>query len=440
MAAAIPSRELTAGQHAAIRQQLALIPLYIWVVYAWGVFFAHLPLGPHGDTAHVARDFVHFFTQGVITRERDAHALYDIDAMALVAERVVPVHVEVRFPPVYGPQVGLLFRPLAQLPYVPALVLWLGLTIAGYAACVWLIWRVSPSLHAKRWATIVLALGAPGLHFTLSFGQASLIGLTCFTWLWLALRSGRAFAAGLAVGALAYKPQLGIVAAFVFVLAAEWRVVSGAIVAVAAQLVAAWAYWGSAIFQGYISALMKLPGVVEAMEPDKAMMHSWRSSLLQIGLPPTAALVGSVVASIATIVLAVVCWRTRGPLAPRYAVLVLATLLVDPHLYAYDLLLLVPALLVVWDWGNRLGDQPLVDVLPRWARRYTSRTRLTVAVAGLSAFTYLAPLLTISLPAISVQWSVVGFVLLGGLCARFLVGSITYGLHESSERTLKCRL
>ena len=397
------SRELTPAQHTFIRQQIALIPVYVWVIYAWGVFFTNLPLGPRGDKAHVGRDFVHFYTQGVITREHNAHALYDIDAMAAVVDRVVPVAVEVRFPPVYGPQVGLLFAPLARVPYVTAMLTWLGLTILGYFGCVYLVWRTSPALRTRRWLTLVLALGAPGLHFTLSFGQASLVGLVCFTLMWLALRSGRAFLAGLAAGALAYKPQFGVVAAFVFVLAGEWRVVWGAVVAMAAQFAAAWAYWGYAIFPAYVRALARLPGVIDAMEPDKDLMHSLRSSLQLAGLPAGVSLVVSVALSAAIVAIAVLCWRTRGPLAPRYGVLVLATLLVNPHSYAYDLLLLAPALLVTWDWAHGPG------------------CRTPSAVASLAAFVYVAPLLTIAVSAVPIQWSVVGFLVLGAALADQLL-------------------
>ena len=411
----VRSRDLTPAQHAFIRQQIFLIPVYIWVIYAWAIFLLHLPVGPYANRTYVGRDFVHFYAQGVITRERDAHALYDIDAMAAVVERVVPVPIEARFPPVYGPQVGLFFSPIALLPYVQAMMLWLGLTIVGYGLCVRLVWRTMPSLRNRQWLTTMLALGAPGLHFTLSFAQVSVIGLVCFTALWLALRRGQLFLAGLAVGALAYKPQLGVVAAFVFVFGLEWRVVWGALTAVAVQLAASWAYWGSSIFLGYLGALRKLPTVIDAMEPDKQLMHSWRSLLLQAGLSAQAALLVSVVLSLATILVAVICWRTKGPVGPRYVILVLATLLVDPHIFSYDLLVLVPALLVAWDWANGQGAATLHIPLPRWTQARGLAISVTGLFAGLTTFVYAAPLLTIALPAIPVQWSVVGFLLLGGL-------------------------
>ncbi len=440
MSAAVSSRELTPAQHAFVRRQLLLIPIYIWTVYAWSVFAAHLPIGPLERQTHVARDFVHFYAQGAITREHDAHALYDIDAMAAVVDRVVPVPVEVRFPPVYGPQVALLFAPLAELPYVPALITWLLLTIAGYFACLYVVWRGCPALRGDRWTIAVLALGWAGLHFTLSFGQASIVATVCMTVLWLALKSGRLFLAGLAVGALAYKPQLGVVAAFVFVLGQEWRVVAGAVVAIAVQLGAAWASWGGGIFAGYVSALTKLPGVIDAMEPDKALMHSWRSLFLQLGMSSDVALALSIVTSLATIAFAVAVWRTRAALAPRYVVLVLTTLLVDPHIFTYDLMPLAPALLVAWQWAHDLEPAPLARVLP-FVGGPLARVRVQEAVVALAGFVYVAPLLTIVLEKVPVQWSVVSFAMLALLCGAILRTRLTFSpMLDSSGSASPSRL
>jgi alpha-1,2-mannosyltransferase len=415
------SRELTPSQHAFIRQQLALIPLFIWAVYAWSIFFAQLPSIASPGDSYVVRDFVHFYVQGVIARDHDAGALYDIDAMATVVNRVIPSPIDTAFPPVYGPQVALLFRPLAQLPYLPAMFVWLALTIIGYCVCVYLIWRTCVSMRRLRWATAVFALGAPGFHFTLSYGQVSLIGLICFTALWLALRRGDLMVAGIAVGALAYKPQLGIAAAVVFVLARERRVVLGAFVAVAAQLAAGVLYWGPDILSDYFRALWKVPAVIDAMEPDKAMMHSLRSFFLNLGLSSSAALTLTVIASLVTLAVALRCWTMPREVAPRFAVLVLATLLVDPHLFAYDLLILTPALMVVWAWVDGHVDLPQTDLAPSWIPGPLGRVPTRSVAKGLVLFVYCAPILTLAFPSIPVQWSVVGFVLLGGFLARHLL-------------------
>ncbi len=410
--------EPTPAQHVAIRRQLWLIPVYIWVIYSWSITLRQLPLGTYAADVHVARDFVHFYSQGVATREHDAHALYDLDSLAAVVNRVVPETVEAKFPPVYGPQVGLFFAPLARLPYVPALLTWLAVSLSGYALLVYLVWRTCPTLQRERWTTLLLAVGAPGLYFTMSFGQASVIGLACTTALWLALRQERMFLAGLAIGALAYKPQFGLVAAFVFVLAGEWRVVFGTVVAIAVQAAVSLAWWDASIFPAYAGVLAQLPSVVDAMEPNKELMHSLRSFFLHLGVPKAAALALSAAASLVAAVAALACWRARGDVALRYVVLLIATLLVNPHLFVYDLLLLSPALLVVWDWANRQGAQTVEGLVPAWAPGAVQRLTVRQAVVALAYFCYAAPLLSIALSRVPVQWSVPGLLLLGAALVR----------------------
>src|SRR6185436_11535294 len=143
-----------------------------------------------------------------IAREHDAASLYDIDKMADVAQRVLPGHQRVLYPPVYGPQVSLLFRPIAMLPYVPARHLWLAITVLVYGLCTFAIWRTCPRLVDKPGTTALLLVAAPALHYVAGFLQVSVIGLVCVSGAYLALRANRPFLAGLAFGLLAYKPPL----------------------------------------------------------------------------------------------------------------------------------------------------------------------------------------------------------------------------------------
>jgi len=176
-----------------------------------------------------------------------------------------------------------------------------------------------------------------------------------------------------------------------------------------------------------VNALLKLPNVIATMEPDKAMMHSWRAFFLHLGVPESAALTMSIATSVVTIAAAVICWRKRGALAPRYVVLILATLLVDPHIYAYDLLLLMPALLVAWDWAERQSQTPLVARIPVWVPRRVATLSLKSLVQALVVVVYAAPILTIGMTLVPVQWSVVSFILLGGVLTR-------YGAFGQTER------
>jgi hypothetical protein len=65
-------------------------------------------------------------------------------------------------------------------------------------------------------------------------------------------------------------------------------------------------------------------------------------------------------ASAALIVVAVRSWRSGAPGPVRVAVVLLTTVLVDPHLNVYDLVVLAPMFLLVADWiaaGPSLPDR-----------------------------------------------------------------------------------
>ena len=371
-------RGLSVEQHRVIRRLLALIPVCVWLVYVWPVFFTQLPDPSHPERGHYIRDFLHFYTQGMVVREHDRAALYDIDALAATAERAAPEIPKQLYPPVYGPQVGFLFAPLSAVPYVTALYVWLFITILGYGACVYAIWREDRTLRREALTVVILALGAPGLHFALSFGQVSLIGLACFTAMWISLRRGHLFTAGLALGALAYKPPLAIVAAVVFVVRREWRVVAGAMAAVLVQALVAALYWGPGVFLDYGHALLRLPDYIAAMEPHPELAQTIRSMFTTFGLTPRATLAATLASSLAIVSATVWAWRRDESIDVAFIALGSATLLIDPHFYAYDLLVLTPALMLAlaqsigrgqWSLGwTALGvyAAPIVSMLGIW--------------------------------------------------------------------------
>jgi hypothetical protein len=404
--------DLTPAQHAQIRRQLVLLPVYIWLMYGWSSFFVRLP-GIPGADAHVFRDFAHFYVQGVIANERNTHALYDIDEQAAVLRRVVPGSPDSRFPPVHGPQVSLFFSPLARLPYVAAMSIWLGLTLLVYGWCGYRTWKACPRLRDQPWTVFWLLVAAPALRFDLGFAQTAAIGLACVTCGFLALRAERPFLAGLAVGALAYKPQLGLAAAFVLLVAREWRIVAGAATAVVGQFAVGCLYWGPGILRQYIGALRRLPDVLPTMEPLKFDMHSWRSFFELLGLPPSIALGAYAIAAAGTLAVALCAWWTRGPLGPRYAVLLVATVLVNPHMWVYDFIMLTPAFLLLWDWALGLGDRRVGDVFPRLLPATLRRQPLVSALVGLLYFCYFSPLLGALAEVDHVQASVPALFILG---------------------------
>ena len=112
------------------------------------------------------------------------------------------------------------------------------------AICCWLVLRVCPHLRDDRATVLILAAAFPGFFFMVASGQNSALALIAFTAAFFCFRAERLFLAGMALGLLAYKPQFGVMAAVVFVLTLEWRVIAGALMTGAGQLAVGALYYG----------------------------------------------------------------------------------------------------------------------------------------------------------------------------------------------------
>jgi hypothetical protein len=339
------SKPLTAEQRQTIRRQIALIPIYLWIVFTWMGYARSVATPGRLDDAGLVKghDFVHFYVLGEIALERQPHELYDYTAQAARSDRIAGY--EARYLPAYGPQVAMMFAPLAALPYDTAWAVWAAVSALVYAGCWYLLWRTEPILRRYKWETTVAALGYPPFAMLMGFDHISALALAAFTAAYLALCARRPWLAGVAMGCLFIKPPLAVLLPFVLLYGREWRVMGGAAAAVAAQLIAAGAYFGWRVLGDYGRITMGLGEVAAQMEPQPDQMQSLRS-LFSSALPwPLVALVCYVLTAAVVAIVAARCWRSERPLLLRYSVLVLSAILVDPHVNVYDLVVLAPAFL-----------------------------------------------------------------------------------------------
>ncbi|HXY48075.1 MAG TPA: glycosyltransferase family 87 protein [Terriglobales bacterium] len=340
-----------------------VLALCLWSVYAW-LFSTPGVLDRNGLLK--GTDFLHFYVLGTLANQHRGSDLYDIAAQTELARQRVPAAGDEVYVPMYPPQVSLLFAPLARLPYGGALAVWLSLNTLLYAFCCYLIWRTCPHLQAHGWSVCILAIAYPGFFHLLLWGQSSGLALLCFSLAYVALRSRRFLLAGLAMGSLIFKPSLGVAAAFIFPLAAEWRIVAGAGAAAGAQLAAGWLHYGTPVMREYVNRVLHIREVVPLFEPRPYQMHSL-SAFWQLLLPEkTLAFCLYVGSGLFVLVLSLLCWRSPAPLTLRYGILLLVTVLVAPHLTVYDMVILAPAFLLLSDWmvsGGGLSYSRVVPIL-----------------------------------------------------------------------------
>ncbi len=326
-----------------------LLAVCLWGTYAWIMSSPGL-LGRNGLVK--GADFLHFFTLGTLALEHRGADLYNMAAQSALAEQRVPQAGRLFFVALYGPQVSLLFAPLAALPYGGALGAWLISNAVLYGLCCCLIWRACTSLRSDGGLVLLLALAYPAFFHLMAWGQTSALALACFTAAYLALRSGKTFLAGLAVGCLMVKPQLGLAAAFVFLAAREWKVVSGAMLAAVAQLWIGEAYYGTSVMREYLERLLHVREVMPQLEPRLYQMHSLRAFWRLLIPSPQAAFWIYVISAGCVLWVALRCWKSGTDLRLRYSALLIATVLVAPHLTVYDLVVLAPAFLLLADWAK----------------------------------------------------------------------------------------
>jgi hypothetical protein len=323
-------------------------------------------------------DFVHFYTLGYQARHRAGPALYDAAAQHELQTRLVPASVPDWYIPVYPPQIAVLVAPFSLLSYGWAAVSWGAVTAALYAAIVWATCRRSfPTL---RDAALVVAAAAafPPFWQLLMHGQTTVVPLVSFFLGWLALERGRTFLSGLAFGLLAVKPQFGLALAVVVAARREWALLGGGLASAALQGAIVAAVFGSGVIVDFAETVRRLPEVARALEPRPYQLHSLKA--LADLLPAPAATAAWLAVAVTVLWCTARIWSAPVPASVRIGAVVIATVLVSPHLTIYDLTVLVLPLLWLGGWIER-EDGHLALRRPYWAAVYVLYALLLVPIA-----------------------------------------------------------
>jgi hypothetical protein len=349
----------------------------------WGVLAINLASpGVVALNGHLkGEDYSHFYVLGRLVLDGETAYLYDPIAQAAYMRTAIPGAPSAYFVPVYGPQVALLFAPLASLPYLASLALWWAATIVVYFVCCFAVLRACPMLQRRRADVALALLASPALWQLVVHGQNSVLALGALTGGWLSLRTGRSWAAGLLFGVLFYKPQLGLVAAITLLLTGHWKAVAGMAMSAAAQLSAAWLFLGLPVLDAYLRMLAALPEIASLLEPKPYLLHTFRAFFAMLPIGAGYAVLLWLVSSAVLIALLVRRWPSpraivgrnlsdpaesagvgrvlfdpAGPSNPAardaglgFALMLIATVLISPHTSVYDLVILAPALLLIVD-------------------------------------------------------------------------------------------
>lgn len=376
-----------------IRNYSTLIAVVVWTMWAVDVSRP----GPVDRAGKIkGTDFLQFYVGGSFVREGRLADFYDVRMLHARAEALVPESRDIFYLPIQSPQTALAFAPIAALPYSAAFLVWIAAILALYGASCWLIWRECHTLHRHLSAALPAMIAFPGLYSTVLHGQTSAVALLIVVLMLVALRRGRAVAAGLTLGVLAFKPHWWAAGVAIFVVAREWKIVAAAVASAAAQIAATWVIGGAAATVGYARVLVSVQRVGDLLEPRPG--DSLRS-LFKVFVPfEPASLVLYGCASLLVACAAARIWRSEARFELRASAVVIAVVLVSPHAFAYDLVLLTPVFLLL---ANLIADgaaeavrppmawslcalfiAPLLAVFPAAIRLQFSATAMLVALAA----------------------------------------------------------
>ncbi len=220
--------------------------------------------------------------------------------------------------------------PLGFLPYSLAFAGWIIATLALYLAAVYAI--------IPRAAAVIAALTPFPVFFNIltghnGFFSAGLVGLS------LALIEQRPSLAGVLLGLLTYKPQLGILFPFALLASRNWRTLLAAAAASLILAAAAAMAFGFATWPAFLGALAGRASSLGAA-PNEAFTFALVSVfgfLRTAGVSADAAWIVQLAVAAAVTITVCGLWATQAiPYPLKAAALAFGSLLASPHVHGYD--------------------------------------------------------------------------------------------------------
>jgi hypothetical protein len=298
------------------------------------IVLAVMIAGTHGWIVPLKKptttDYASFYAAGVLANEGRPAAAYDHRQHLRAEETATAPGIDYQYffnPPTYL----LLLQPFARLPYLASFGLMEALTLAAWLA---LGTRVAGGGGAA-WAAL---LAVPSVWWALGLGQNSFLsaGLVAGG---LLLLPRRKLLAGVAFGALCYKPHLGLMIPVALLAAREWRAIAAAAATVTVAVGAAVALYGAETWRAFIeNAQRSVTGPIDSGKVLFAGRVDPTGAMQELGLAPHGARLVWIVCLLLALAAVAWLWR-RGSGEARAAGLAAAVLVAAPFTLMYDLVM-----------------------------------------------------------------------------------------------------
>jgi len=339
-----------------------------WVATArGGLDLAGRPLGT---------DFTSFWTASKLALGGSPASAYDVAAHH--AQQTAIFGRDTGYAAFFYPPIFLLVcLPLAALPYLASLAAWLTATGALY-------WRMVRAWLGGAFGAMPI-LAFPAVLSNIGHGQNGFLSAALFGAgaLWL---QRRPVLAGVCLGALAYKPHLGIMIPIALAIAGRWKTFAAAAVTVLTLAAVSYGLFGPESWRGFLADSSLARSTLEQglvgdakMQSAFAAVRLWGGGLvLAYGLQ----------AMVAVLAAAGLFWLQRR--APNSGAegpaMIVAALIASPFLLDYDLIILAAPLAWMLREGASKGflswEKTILlaaFVLPAVSRTLATEARLPLA-------------------------------------------------------------
>lgn len=343
-------------------------------------------LRPFGD------DFINYWSGAFLAWHERAAEIYNPATFHAFEQEVVGAPIQ-GYHYSYPPVLLLLTAPLALMPYVPGLALWLA---SGWYAFYRALQLAMPGSKA-----LLFALATPAVFINAVGGQngtwtAALFGFG------LGLLKRRPVLAGGLLGLLIYKPQLGLLVPVALLAGRHGSAFVSAAIVASALLTMSLLWFGTGIWTDYLHNLAALRQMI--LEDGTGVWHRFVSvfvAVRRLGAPVEAAYAMQALSGVsACIAVAMVWWRNDAPAGVKNAVLITGTCLATPYLQDYDLVF--GALVVAWLWHTPAITHGSERVLLVSSGLLLTLPLLAAALAHLTGLVF-GPLFILPIFALAVQ-------------------------------------
>lgn len=245
----------------------------------------------------------------------------------------------------YPPHYLLFVWPLGFFTYEVAMVVFLGAT-GG-------LFLIVLRILAREAGPMVWIAAGPFIAHNFWVAQNGYISASLGLGA-LALREKRPVFAGILLGLLTVKPQLGLLFPFLLLAERRWSMMISAALTAVALVAASAAIFGVETWKGYLDEVVPYQAfVMRALEGTfLAMMPAFYGALRNWTMVPDVALTLHLLVAVPVALVTIAAFFRVADARYRTALLVLGTFVVTPYALSYDLGLLVPALALLAGSGT----------------------------------------------------------------------------------------